>query len=196
MSTYPLIPTRLVIAPKTPAPKHLDQIQTDAKERFAGILWVNYELDNSISELFKEYDNYELYDETKAYSKKAYLGNYLGKYYYYQSYLAILQTEEQMSYYVIAKRLLTEEDKLIDYCPCLKCTSIFFNPLKYLTCIHCVQCLKIGRPYLREQFLSEARRLKRTYQAPLTFTQSLKENKKLRILEFLIIVIIGYLFFS
>jgi len=142
-----------------PTPRYGIQKQdlmTSAKDRFAGVSWVELMQDQKPEDLLQDYDNYEVYEETKIYSKRPYLANFKNKLQNYQNYLIIMQTELGDQYYVASKRIPSEMDSLAEFCPCFNCSSFVLNPFKYIWCSHCVKCIKSGS----SEYISSAKNLK------------------------------------
>lgn len=148
--------------PSTPNSKSIDDIQEQARDRFAGII-ISDKNDDDIKNFFAEYDYYELYDENKSYSKRSYQAAYKGVLKYYQNYLYIIEdidnedTENNKQYYVIARKIYDDLESLEKYCTCLKCSASYFNPLKYIWCPHCTNCIKSGKGFANEEYIKIAR---------------------------------------
>ena len=143
--------------PRTPKPKSVDDIQEQARDRFAGIIICDKNKDMIIDNYFIEYDHYELYDENKSYSKRPYQAAYKAVLREYQNYLYILESEDGFNeYYVIAKKLYNDLEQLERYCPCLKCSASYFNPLKYIWCPYCTNCIKAGRGFTKDKYIKQA----------------------------------------
>jgi hypothetical protein len=154
-------PPRFVKIPSTPAPRSVDSIQQDAKERFVGIMWIQKEEGKNIDEYFNEYDYWEIYSENKPYSKRKYLAAYKGVMREYNNYLCILNSEQNGDeYYVIAKRLKNELESLEAYCTCLTCSASMFNPIKYIWCPYCTKCIKSGLGFANPHYIKRAKELR------------------------------------
>lgn len=151
---------RYVKIPSTPAPRSVDTIQQDAKERFVGVLWIQKEEGKNIEEYFHEYDYWEAYSENKPYSKRKYLAAYKGVMREYNNYLCILNNDQSDEYYVIAKRLKNELENLEIYCTCLTCSASMVNPVKYMWCPYCTKCIKSGLGFANPQYIKRAKELK------------------------------------
>src|SRR5437868_15120011 len=116
--------------PSTPAPRSVDHIQTDVKDRFVGIMWINKDLSMTLDDYFIEYDHWEIYSENKSYSKRPYQAVYKGVIREYHNYLCILSNDQEEEYYVVAKKIRTELEILEPYCACINCSASCINPLK------------------------------------------------------------------
>jgi len=145
--------------PPTPGPKSKSNIEEEALDRFAGIIWVQKEKDRQVDDYFVDYDYWEVYSETKSYSKRSYQAAYTGRMREYHNYLCILRENDDDQYYVIAKRIRTELELLEPYCTCIKCTSSVINPLKYIWCDHCTKCIKAGYGFASQEYIDEAKRI-------------------------------------
>lgn len=173
MTTLPNIPydisnkhlniERLLPVPPTPKPRSVNEIQTDAKERFKGMLYMEYDDKIPIEKIFSEYDHWEEYDESKPYSKRKYQASYNGLMREYQSYLCCLNMGDSDKYYVFAKRVPNELDDLIPYCPCYKCKASIFNPMKYIWCNYCTKCIRTGPGFCSLENINIAKELKIQY---------------------------------
>ena len=135
----------------TPAPRATSQIHEDVEKRFAGVIKIIPDSERDDIEYLTDCDHYEVYSETKQYSKRPYnLGSKE-----YISFLVVLDRIGDRRFYVVGKRMLTEYDKLADYCPCLHCKP--FGLIKYLKCSVCTGCVKAGPGYCRKEILTQAR---------------------------------------
>jgi hypothetical protein len=130
--------------PPTPRARPIDSIQIEARDRFAGILWISRDPNLPVGDYFAEYDYFEAYAETKTYSKRPYQEVYAGVIRSYQNYLCIVDDGTSESHYVVAKRLPNPLDELVPYCNCTTCAASSFNPCKYIWCATCTRCLKAG----------------------------------------------------
>lgn len=134
--------------PQTPSVLKMKEspIEDILRDMFCGVICVRKVEGTEIVDYFSDYDHYEPFIREKTYSMRSYYAGYKGKIREYVNYAFILldQYSEPLEYYVVAKRIQTEIDKLAKYCPCMSCTSFNFNPLKYLRCRHCHGCLKLG----------------------------------------------------
>lgn len=139
-------------------------IQTEARDKFAGIIWLEKTPDRTLDEYFSEYDHWETYSEHKTYNKKSYNAAYKGIMRQYANHLCILTDNssgiEKEEYYVLAKRLKTEHDYLEKWCTCLTCRASIFNPLKYVWCPICTKCIKSGPGFASDEYMSIARKLR------------------------------------
>lgn len=155
------IPSR---EPMTPRARPMDEIQVDARKRFAGVLWISKDSDRAIEDYFSDYDFWEPYSETKSYSKRSYTAGYKGVLKEYKSYLCILSHEEdgmeKEEYYVVAIRMRTELETLEPWCTCTSCSACIINPLKYLWCPFCTKCIKAGAGFADPSLIAKARNLK------------------------------------
>jgi hypothetical protein len=84
--------------------------------------------------IFGSYDRYEKYDENKQYHKEKYLAIYTGTPQYYVDYIYCIDCDGEQHYFAVSKRVSTEMDELSKFCPCVRCTTRSFNPLKYIWC--------------------------------------------------------------
>ena len=92
-------------------------------------------------EYFKEYPEYELYDQEKEYPKEMFKKN--GREYENCLYTVHDNNRKELKFVVTEEHLSDEEcKKLIPYCRCQICCMWFFNPAKYLACAHCFGCLR------------------------------------------------------
>jgi hypothetical protein len=172
--------------PKTPKPKSIDDIQEQARDRFAGVIICDKNNDILIDNYFMEYDYYESYNENKSYSKRSYQSAYKGVLREYQNYLYILELEnETREYYVVAKKLYNDLESLEKYCPCLKCSASYFNPLKYIWCSYCTNCIKTGKGFTKDEYIEQARDIKDKIsdQPPHKFRKYIQGNNILKISE-------------
>lgn len=176
--------------PKTPKPKSIDDIQEQARDRFAGMIMCEKNDDISIDNYFMEYDHYELYDENKSYSKRTYQSAYKGVLREYQNYLYILELEnENKEYYVVAKKLYNNLESLEKYCPCLKCSASHFNPLKYIWCPYCTSCIKSGKGFTKDEYIEQARNNEKLNHSPHKFQKYIKGNNILKFSELVLLTI-------
>lgn len=171
--------------PRTPGPRSTENIHTDAKDRFAGIVWIQKDSDRSLEDYFSEYDHWEKYLETKSYSKRSYIAAYKGMIREYQNYLCIINIDDEETYYVVSKHLRSELELLEPYCTCITCNSSPFNPLKYLWCPYCTKCIKAGPGFASSEYVKQAKHLK---QHPSDNTY-LRKIRPMKILEYLILLI-------
>jgi len=181
--------------PRTPKPRSVDDIQDQSRDRFAGIIITNKENTISIDKYFLEYDHYELYDENKSYSKRIYQSAYKGTLREYQNYLYILESddENEKEYYVVAKKIYNHLESLEKYCPCLKCSASYFNPLKYIWCPYCTNCIKAGKGFTKEEYIKQAENNKNLSQ-PHIFQKYIKNNNVLKLGE--LITFIMFILFN
>lgn len=148
------------MVPPTPGPRTMEAIQSDARDRFAGITWIQKDSSHKLEDYFAEYDYSETYSESKSYSKRTYQAAYKGIMRDYQNHLCILSGEEGEEYYVVAKRIRNELETLEPYCCCSTCTACILNPLKYIWCPNCTKCIKAGPGFAKEEYIVKARELK------------------------------------
>lgn len=160
MSRSPIRIPPIPKIPPTPAPKTVDNIHDEAKDRFCGITYI--QKDNSIKheDHFMEYDHWEPYSETKSYSKRPYQAAYKGIMKEYQNHLFILHTDDDEEYFVVARRIKSELEHLEPYCQCSRCLASIINPLKYLWCPYCTHCIKSGPGFAKIEYINKARELK------------------------------------
>jgi hypothetical protein len=186
--------------PKTPKPKSIDDIQEQARDRFAGVIICDKNNDILIDNYFMEYDHYESYDENKSYSKRVYQSAYKGVLREYQNYLYILELEnenENREYYVVAKKLYNDLESLEKYCPCLKCSASYFNPLKYIWCPYCTNCIKTGKGFTKDEYIEQAqdKKNKISYQSPHKFHKYIQSNNILKVSEIIILIMFISVFY-
>ena len=146
--------------PPTPGPRTIEAIQNDARERFAGIVWMQKDPSYLLDDYFLEYDYWEVYSETKSYSKRTYQAAYKGVMKEYNNYLCILNSDQGEEYYVVAKRIRSELESLEPYCTCSTCSASILNPMKYIWCPHCTRCIKAGIGFANAEYVDKARQLK------------------------------------
>lgn len=178
--------------PKTPKPKSVDDIQEQARDRFAGVIICDKSNDILTNNYFMEYDHYELYDENKSYSKRIYQSAYKGVLREYQNYLYILEIDdENREYYVVAKKLYNDLESLEQYCSCLKCYASYFNPLKYIWCPYCTNCIKAGKGFTKDEYIKQALINKnlRLDHPPHKFQKYIQGNNILKCSELLLLTI-------
>jgi hypothetical protein len=154
-TSLPVVPI-----PATPAPKTINEIQTDARERFAGIVWIQKDSSRPVEDYFVDYDNWELYSENKSYSKRPYQAAYKGVMREYHNYLCILNGDDGEEFYVVAKRIRSELEQLEPYCTCITCSACVMNPIKYLWCPNCTKCIKAGSGFAKPEYITKAKQLK------------------------------------
>lgn len=154
------IPPRV---PPTPAPQQIADIKDNALERFAGVICIQKSRDEDIKDYFIDYDYWEPYSETKAYSKRPHKAAYKGMMKEYRNYLCYVKSMDDEGldeYYVVAKRIPSELEKLEPYCTCLTCSACVINPLKYIWCPHCTRCIKGGVGFANPEYVEKAKELK------------------------------------
>lgn len=176
--------------PPTPRARPLESISIEARDRFAGIIWISQDPDRPIEDYFTEYDNFEPYSETKLYSKRPYQAVYSGMLRDYQNYLCVVDDGTHESHYVVAKRLPSSIEALIPYCNCTTCAASTLNPCKYIWCASCTRCLKAGPGLADPAYvnLAHTRRLEAQNEAHRTdpwsiFRRRLRTYKWIKILE-------------
>jgi hypothetical protein len=170
VGSYPSIP----LVPPTPAPRTVQDIQQDTRDRFAGLMWITKEEGHQVEDYLSEYDHYELYSETKWYSKRSYQAAYTGVLREYHNYLCVLEGTETTIHYVVAKHIRSELETLEKFCPCFSCSCSTINPLKYLWCPHCTRCIKAGAGFANPQYVETARKnkdLPRRYIKPMRYIE-------------------------
>lgn len=146
--------------PPTPGPRSVDTIQTDAKDRFVGMIWIQKDPSKTVDDYFIEYDYWEKYSETKSYSKRSYIAAYKGLMKEYSNYLCILNSDQGDEFYVVAKRVRSELEALEPFCTCSRCVASVINPIKYLWCPHCTSCIKAGPGFAKQEYIDKAKILK------------------------------------
>lgn len=162
----PTVPINLNIGnnnrpPPTPGPKSINNIQEDAKSRFAGIICIQKENDLADEDYLSTYDYWEPYSETKQYSKRPFLWSYDGTIRQYQSYLCVVSDEDDKeTYYVVSIKLKGKLEQLEQYCTCIKCRSSRLNPLKYIWCDYCTKCIKAGPGFADDEYIKIAKEKK------------------------------------
>lgn len=171
--------------PPTPMPKRIADIQVDAKERFAGIIWMQNDPSRPIADWFIDYDYSEPYSETKSYSKRSYQAAYKGIMREYQNYLVIVNSDSREEYYIIAKRIRNELELLEEFCTCSRCIAFIFNPMKYIWCDHCTQCIKSGPGFANPEYIKRAKELKATAEK-LTPSKYFQGYRSVKIIELVV----------
>lgn len=193
-------PVNIPTVPPTPAPKGVSDIQSDAKDRFAGMIWIQKEPSRSVEDYFVDYDYWEAYSETKSYSKRTYQAAYKGTMREYHNYLCILNSEQGDEYYVIAKRVRSELEQLEPYCTCSRCISSFLNPLKYLWCHNCTRCIKAGPGFANPEYVIKAKELKELAEKrkiiPSRYGKYIHGTRWIKVVELFIILLIIIVVFS
>jgi hypothetical protein len=184
--------------PKTPKPRSIDDIQDGAKDRFAGLFISDMPKNLPIDKYFIEYDHFEKYDENKSYSKRPYTMVHNGIIREYTNYLSILDHPNgEQDYYVVSKKLYNELDSLEKYCPCLTCSASCFNPLKYIWCSYCTNCIKAGKGFTKEEYITQARANMEKNSHPQSLIQKyIQKNTMLKISEIFMIILIIVLLYS
>lgn len=146
--------------PPTPGPRSKSSLQDNARERFAGIIWINSG-NKKNSDYLTDYDFVEPYDENKSYSKRIFTAVHNGCINNYYNYLCVITGEDNKEeYYVVAKSMRHELSELEPYCTCITCCSSVCNPLKYLWCPTCTRCIKAGPNIANPQFITHAQQLR------------------------------------
>ena len=178
--------------PRTPKPRSIDDIQEQARDRFAGIIICEKHNDISIDNHFTDYDHYESYNENKAYSKRPYQSAYKGILREYQSYLYILESDDDREYYVVAKKLYNNLEPLEKFCPCFTCSASYFNPLKYIWCSYCTKCIKAGKGFTKDEYIkqAEASKNKNLDHSSNKFQKYIQGSNILKISEIFIVILI------
>jgi hypothetical protein len=176
--------------PKTPKPKAINDIQEQARDRFAGVIICDKNDDILIENYFIEYDHHELYDENKSYSKRIYQSAYKGVLREYQNYLYIFETNYDKEYYVVAKKLYNDLESLEKYCPCLKCSASYLNPLKYIWCSYCTNCIKAGKGFTKDEYIKKAQESKNKdlNKSSSKFQKYIQGNNILKISEIIVLI--------
>ena len=175
--------------PRTPKPRSIDDIQEQARDRFAGIIICEKHNDISIDNHFTDYDYHELYDENKAYSKRPYQSAYKGILREYQSYLYILESaEDTKEYYVVAKKLYNNLEPLEKFCPCFTCSASYFNPLKYVWCSYCTKCIKAGKGFTKDEYIKQAEDKKNLVYPSHKFQKYIQNSNIVKISEIIIAI--------
>ena len=181
------------IEPPTPRARSKEEIQTDARKRFGGVLWISKDGEREVEEYFSDYDFWEPYSEIKSYSKRPYTAGYKGVLREYKSYLCILSSEEEgiekEEYFVVAKRMRTELETLEPWCTCTTCSACIINPLKYLWCPYCTKCIKAGDGFADPSLIAKARNLKQLSYTKKPTTR-LNNLKWIKITEYVVISIL------
>lgn len=178
--------------PPTPGPKRVIDIQATAKDRFAGLMWIQKEINRDIKSYFSEYDYWEPYSEDKIYSKRKYNAIYNRyKMQTYTNHLCILEPaeddeDEETEYYVVAKRVPSELELLEPFCQCDLCTAFILNPLKYVMCPHCAKCIKAGEGIADPKYIETAKILilqSQVKQSASRLPPFLQKIPKIRLIE-------------
>lgn len=195
-----------VMIPPTPGPRSVLSIQTDAKNRFAGLIFIEKDEHRTLDEYFSEYDFWEPYSETKSYSKRPYRNAHNGIMKDYVNYLCVMEVKndpvddynqndqraQHEDYYVLAKRVPNELTALEPYCTCTKCASSIINPFKHLWCSNCTRCLKAGPGFADPKYILKAQELKAQEQKTIKKTHPpyMKYFEEIKNLELGILAII------
>lgn len=187
--------TRIPKVPPTPAPKTKDTIMNDARDRFAGILWIQKDENRDIEDYFIDYDYWEEYSESKSYSKRIYQAAYKGVMREYHNYLCVLNTEQGEDYYVIAKRVHNELESLQEYCTCSRCIALPINPMKYIWCPHCTNCIQSGIGFAKQEYIDRAKQLKiqaeKKKQIPNKYSAYVGNLNNIKATEYIVLGIIS-----
>jgi hypothetical protein len=187
--------------PPTPGPRAVSNIQRDAKDRFAGLIFIEKDEERSLEDYFSEYDFWEPYSESKSYSKRPYRNAHNGIMKDYVNYLCIMEVKNDSideyearpvreEYYVLAKRIPNELTALEPYCTCIKCSSSIINPLKYLWCSNCTRCLKAGPGFADPKYIQKAQELKAHKKTVPSYMKYFEDIKYLELASFAVIVLI------
>lgn len=199
---YHQSPVHIPIIPPTPGPRAISNIQTDAKNRFAGLIFIEKDEHRTLEEYFSEYDFWEPYSESKSYSKRPYRNAHNGIMKDYVNYLCIMevkpeqygddynQSDHREEYYVLAKRVPNELTALEPYCTCTKCACSVINPLKYLWCSNCTRCLKAGPGFADPKYIQKAKELKGIKKMVPPYMKYFEEIKYYEYVIFIIILLI------
>lgn len=153
----PIIIPRTNYIPPTPAPRSVDNIQNDARDRFAGMIWVTKDESRTNEDYLVDFEHYEVYSEAKSYSKRPFQASYNGAIREYHNYLLVLEGSEGPQYYVVAKKIRSDLEGLEKYCECVTCTSSVINPMKYIWCSYCTKCIKAGPGFANPEFIEQAK---------------------------------------
>jgi hypothetical protein len=162
--------------PPTPGPRSIETIQADAQDRFAGILWINRDPSHSLEDYMIDCDHWEPYSEIKSYSKRPYSAAYKGIMREYHN----LNSEQGDELYVISKRIRSELETYEEFCTCITCSAFFLNPLKYLWCPHCTQCIKAGPGFAKKEYIEKAIQLKTDSGSTVSSSKYYKYVKEIR----------------
>lgn len=147
--------------PPTPGPRSKNNIYDDVKTRFAGVICVNKDtITTTLDEYFSDFDYWELYSESKSYSRRSYQAAYKGVMKNYHNYICIIDDCGNEEYYVVAKHIRSELENLEPFCQCNLCSASVINPLKYIWCPHCTGCIKAGPGFANTKFIEQAKALK------------------------------------
>ena len=184
---FPIESARLILPP-TPSPKRIDEIEENARDRFAGLIIIDKYFDNA-EEHFSEYDHWEQYDENKCYSKRPYQETYKGMLREYRNFLFVLNDKDCKEYYVIAKRIRSELKELELYCTCKKCQASYLNPFKYVWCVYCTNCIKAGKGFADKFYIKKAKELKENKDFSLAkYKRYPYETRVLKIIEVIVLI--------
>lgn len=188
---YP-IPSIAPLTPITPGPRPISTIKNDALERFAGLIFVTVADDKDINDYLSDYDNVEPYSESQTYSKRIYQAAYKGKMRDYQNYLCIVKLGGNENenfdnlgekYFVVAKNVRNELEKLEEFCECATCSASFINPLKYMWCPTCTGCIKAGKGFVDKKYIELAE--KRKNSKSIKINRFTKDKNAIHICELL-----------
>jgi hypothetical protein len=94
----------------------------------------------SLEEAFAEYAFFEEMDEGKDYPTTPFLACYDG----YVRYYVWFRVYVHEKYYMAAKRMHGESDRLLPKCNCFRCTLNVYNPLRSFLSPYTCDCLLIG----------------------------------------------------
>lgn len=181
--------------PPTPGPRSKLTLQENARERFAGILWISRSTNKTNADYLSDYDFVEVYDDTKSYSKRLFTAVYNGAVNNYHNYLCVITGDNNSEeYYVVAKSMGHELSNLERYCTCITCCASVCNPLKYLWCPTCTRCLKAGPSIANPQFIQRAQELRvldeNAIKHPQKWKQYITSSTLIRTLELLTLLAI------
>ncbi len=165
--------------PPTPGPRPRENIRSDVAERFIGCCMIQKDEHRPIEDYFVDYDHWEVYSESKVYSRREYQASYSGKIKTYVNYLFVLRSEfphenadsafqPEEEYYVVSKKVRTELDILEKYCKCFTCSASVLNPLRYIWCPVCTGCIKAGSGMAKKEHIEYARQAYHEASTPIS----------------------------
>lgn len=123
--------------------------------------------DNSLTvkEAFSEYEYWEVIEEQS--NKEACVVPFLACYSGYVHRYVWYRGFHREKYYLVAKRLPSERDKLLPYCNCYRCSLSIHNPLRRIISPYIVDCLLIGELVSKER-IEQSKDGKKNIYGPLT----------------------------
>ena len=134
--------SRMLPPTMTPKPAAARDISHDWQLRFASLTVVT-NMDSVISTVHNP-DFVENYDEMKAYSQRGHtkmtdvgIRTFLPNLY---------KMDDSSTYMVVWRREKIKYEELLVWCCCLRCMVSVWNPIRYIWCPLCCQCIESGSP--------------------------------------------------